>query len=170
MSDHGFIHSIYFRDPNGYVIEQYAKSGMGGAFCESTVRGAPDPMKPYVLIYEPVGKELKLVAVEWLVPATPDTKERPSLFGQPFQGSMEGHEPLIPQAFVHYDLHAWLRTVQDNLTLARLRPPTRNVSGATRICPAGKANQADARAMILPDSVRAEKVRFAGTPSLTCHS
>ncbi|MGA7100297.1 MAG: hypothetical protein WB019_08520, partial [Pseudolabrys sp.] len=31
------------------------------------VRGAPDPMKPNVLIYEPVGKELKLVEVEWLV-------------------------------------------------------------------------------------------------------
>jgi catechol-2,3-dioxygenase len=24
-SDHGFIHSIYFRDPNGYVIELTAK-------------------------------------------------------------------------------------------------------------------------------------------------
>jgi catechol 2,3-dioxygenase-like lactoylglutathione lyase family enzyme len=25
VSDHGFIHSIYFRDPNGYVIELTAK-------------------------------------------------------------------------------------------------------------------------------------------------
>jgi len=25
--DHGFIHSIYFRDPNGYVIELAAKIG-----------------------------------------------------------------------------------------------------------------------------------------------
>ena len=25
--DHGFIHSIYFRDPNGYVIELTAKTG-----------------------------------------------------------------------------------------------------------------------------------------------
>ena len=25
VSDHGFIHSIYFRDPNGYVIELAAK-------------------------------------------------------------------------------------------------------------------------------------------------
>ncbi|HEY1386644.1 MAG TPA: hypothetical protein VGF43_23670, partial [Dongiaceae bacterium] len=30
------------------------------------------------------------------------------LFGQPFMGPMEGHEPLIPKEFVHYDLHAWL--------------------------------------------------------------
>ena len=86
----------------------YPKGAMGVHFVNLTVRGAPDPMKPNVLIYEPVGKKLVLVAVEWLVPLTPDTKERPSLFGQPFQGPMEGHEPLIPAQFVHYDLHAWL--------------------------------------------------------------
>lgn len=27
ISDHGFIHSIYFRDPNGYVVELAAKTG-----------------------------------------------------------------------------------------------------------------------------------------------
>ena len=26
ISDHGFLHSIYFRDPNGYVIELTAKT------------------------------------------------------------------------------------------------------------------------------------------------
>ena len=26
VSDHGFVHSIYFRDPNGYVIELAAKT------------------------------------------------------------------------------------------------------------------------------------------------
>jgi catechol-2,3-dioxygenase len=26
VSDHGFIHSIYLRDPNGYVIELTAKT------------------------------------------------------------------------------------------------------------------------------------------------
>ena len=32
VSDHGFIHSIYFRDPNGYVIELTAKvPGHAGA-------------------------------------------------------------------------------------------------------------------------------------------
>ena len=36
------------------------------------------------------------------------TKKRPSLFGKPFDGPMEGHEPLIPKQYVHYDLHAWL--------------------------------------------------------------
>src|SRR5512144_1770756 len=29
--DHGFIHSIYFRDPNGYVIELTAKQPVHGA-------------------------------------------------------------------------------------------------------------------------------------------
>jgi hypothetical protein len=87
---------------------EYAKGAMGVHFVNLTVKGPPDPMKPNVLIYEPVGKELKLVAVEWLVPLTPDTKEVPSLFGQRFMGPMEGHEPLIPKEFHHYDLHAWL--------------------------------------------------------------
>jgi hypothetical protein len=90
----------------GYM--EYPKGAMGVHFVNVTVRGAPDPVKPNVLIYEPVGKKLKLVAVEWLVPLTADTKERPSLFGQPFMGPMEGHEPLIPKEYVHYDLHAWL--------------------------------------------------------------
>jgi hypothetical protein len=81
---------------------------MGVHFVNVTIQGPPDPMKPNVLIYEPVGKEMKLVAVEWLVPLTPDTKERPSLFGEPFMGPMEGHEPLIPKEYVHYDLHMWL--------------------------------------------------------------
>jgi len=29
LADHGFIHSIYFRDPNGYVVESAAKIGAG---------------------------------------------------------------------------------------------------------------------------------------------
>ena len=85
----------------------YPKGAMGIHFVNLTVQGPPDPMKPNVLIYEPVGGKLKLVAAEWLVPLAA-AKERPSLFGQPFQGPMEGHEPLIPQGFHHYDLHAWL--------------------------------------------------------------
>ena len=86
----------------------YPKGAMGIHFVNLTIQGAPDPMKPNVLIYEPVGKELRLVAVEWLVPLKADTKKRPSLFDKPFDGPMEGHEPLIPKAYVHYDLHAWL--------------------------------------------------------------
>ena len=87
----------------GYM--EYPKGAMGVHFVNLTVQGPPDPMKPNVLIYEPMGKELKLVAVEWLVPLTKDTKDRPSIFGQPFMGPMEGHEPLIPKEYVHYDQH-----------------------------------------------------------------
>jgi len=87
---------------------EYAKGAMGVHFVNLTVKGPPDPMKPNVLIYEPVGKQLKLVAVEWLVPYTPESKEAPTLFGQTFMGPMEGHEPLIPKEYLHYDLHAWL--------------------------------------------------------------
>jgi hypothetical protein len=85
----------------------YPKGAMGIHFVNLTIQGPPDPLKPNVLIYEPDGGKLRLVAAEWLVPLAA-VKERPSLLGQPFQGPMEGHEPLIPQGFHHYDLHAWL--------------------------------------------------------------
>lgn len=85
----------------------YPKGGMGIHFVNLTIQGPPDPLKPNVLLYEPVDGKLKLVGVEWLVPLA-FAKERPTLLGQPFQGPMEGHEPLIPQGFHHYDLHAWL--------------------------------------------------------------
>jgi hypothetical protein len=103
----------------------YAKGAMGVHFVNLTIRGAPDPMKPNILIYEPVGKDLRLVAVEWLVPLTAKTRKRPSLFGRPFDGPMEGHEPLIPKQYVHYDLHAWL--FKDN-PLGMFTPTNPNVS------------------------------------------
>lgn len=95
---------------NGDKIEgrmEYPKGAMGVHFVNLTVQGPPDITKPNVLIYEPQGDKLKLVAAEWLVPLAV-AKERPNLLGQPFQGPMEGHEPLIPKEFTHYDLHAWL--------------------------------------------------------------
>ena len=122
---------------------EYAKGAMGIHFANVTIQGPPDPMKPNILIYEPVSKELKLVAVEWLVPLTPETKEKPSLFGEAFMGPMEGHEPLIPQQFVHYDLHAWIFKPNslgmfaptnpdvscEGYDHALLEPPTKHVHG-----------------------------------------
>ncbi len=90
---------------DGYM--HYEKGAMGIHFVNLTVTGPVDPKRPNVLIYEPVGGKLELVAAEWLVPLAA-VKERPTLLGQPFDGPMEGHEPLIPREFVHYDLHAWL--------------------------------------------------------------
>ena len=43
-----------------------------------------DPLKPQILVYEPVGEKLQLVAAEWFVPISPEVKDRPRLFGQPF--------------------------------------------------------------------------------------
>jgi len=98
---------VYYSGEKVPGAMEYAKGAMGIHFVNVTVGGPPDPMKPNVLIYEPVGKELRLVGVEWLVPLAA-AKERPTLLGQPFQGPMEGHFPLIPTEFTHYDLHAWL--------------------------------------------------------------
>jgi hypothetical protein len=57
---------------------------MGIHFVNLTVQGPPDPMKPNVLIYEPHGGKLRLVAAEWLVPLAA-VKERPSLLASPFR-------------------------------------------------------------------------------------
>ena len=45
ISDHGFIHSIYFRDPNGYVIELAAKTpGHDGAM-DPAANGAREKLE-----------------------------------------------------------------------------------------------------------------------------
>ena len=67
-----------------------------------------DPMRPQLLLYEPQGGKLRLVGAEWFVPLATGIKERPTLFGRPFDGPMEGHETLLPKALHHYDLHVWL--------------------------------------------------------------
>lgn len=71
---------------------------------------AIDPLRPESLLYvlKRNGK-LRLVGLEYLKYdadqnlATDD--DRPSLFGQPFDGPMEGHGPGMP---VHYDVHVWI--------------------------------------------------------------
>lgn len=40
VSDHGFIHSIYFRDPNGYVIELTARTREHAAATDPARNGA----------------------------------------------------------------------------------------------------------------------------------
>ena len=67
-----------------------------------------DPDKPQILIYEPKGDQLELVAAEWFVPLVTGVEARPTLFGRPFDGPMAGHEPLMPVGLHHYDLHVWL--------------------------------------------------------------
>jgi catechol 2,3-dioxygenase-like lactoylglutathione lyase family enzyme len=45
VSDHGFIHSIYFRDPNGYVIELCAKTANHDAAMDPQSNGARDKLR-----------------------------------------------------------------------------------------------------------------------------
>jgi catechol 2,3-dioxygenase-like lactoylglutathione lyase family enzyme len=44
VSDHGFIRSVYFRDPNGYVIELAAKTPGHDAAMDPTRNGARDTL------------------------------------------------------------------------------------------------------------------------------
>jgi hypothetical protein len=87
----------------------YAPGGMGVHFLNLQFLGPTlDPAKPQVLIYEPVGQELRLAAAEWFVPTGMAAAGKPTIFGQELQGPMEGHEPLQPKGLHHYDLHVWL--------------------------------------------------------------
>lgn len=87
----------------------YPAGGMGVHFLNPALIGpALDPMRPQILVYEPAGDKLRLVAAEWFVPLATGVKQRPHLFGRPFDGPMEGHHPLMPAGLHHYDLHVWL--------------------------------------------------------------
>ena len=86
------------------------KSGAMGVHFLNTALISPtvDPDKPQILVYEPKGDKLELVAAEWFVPLATGVAKRPVLFGRPFDGPMAGHEPLMPETLHHYDLHVWL--------------------------------------------------------------
>ena len=45
VSDHSFIDSIYFRDPNGYVIELCAKRAGHDAAMDPALNGAREKLK-----------------------------------------------------------------------------------------------------------------------------
>ena len=87
----------------------YAPGGMGVHLLNMQFIGPDlDPAKPQVLIYEPAGDELRLVAAEWFVPVEVAGPERPRIFGRELEGPMEGHHPLMPEGLHHFDLHVWL--------------------------------------------------------------
>ena len=92
----------------------YKPGGMGVHFLNAALIGPTlDSLKPQVLIYEPAGDRLRLVAAEWFVP-TAVAKEAPMIFGTRLDGPMEGHEPVIPAALHHWDLHVWLWKANPN--------------------------------------------------------
>lgn len=88
----------------------YKPGSMGIHFLNPALVGpTADPKRPALLLYEPdANGKLTLVGAEWFVPLATGVQDRPQLFGQPFDGPMEGHEPLLPQGLHHYDLHVWL--------------------------------------------------------------
>lgn len=111
------IHDGYFstlgcveiHQPGGPGHVAYQPGGMGVHFLNPALIGpVPDPARPQVLLYEPVGDSLRLVGAEWFIPLATGVRERPQLFGQPFLGPMQGHHPLIPLELNHFDLHVWL--------------------------------------------------------------
>ena len=73
---------------------------------------AENILEPEVLLYVESGNALKLLGVEYFygigAPDTPipnPAPPAPMLFGRPFDGPMEQHEPGQPP---HYDLHVWV--------------------------------------------------------------
>ena len=86
----------------------YKPGGMGVHFLNPALIGPKlDPLKPQILIYEPAGNRLRLVAAEWFTP-TAISKEAPIIFDRKLDGPMEGHEPVLPVELHHWDLHVWL--------------------------------------------------------------
>ena len=49
ISDHGFIDSIYFRDPNGYVIELCAKRAAHDAMLDPASNGALEKLQRWTV-------------------------------------------------------------------------------------------------------------------------
>ena len=100
---------IEYPQGGGEGTMRYAPGGMGVHFLNPQLIGPTlDPAKPQVLIYEPDGERLRLVAAEWFVPVQAAAAGRPTIFGKELEGPMEGHEPLLPKSLHHYDLHVWL--------------------------------------------------------------
>ena len=100
--------------------------GMGFHYVniERVLDGVVDPDRPDVLLYmEDDNGRLRLAGVEWMA-VDPDQDlttdaGRPTLFGQPFDGPMPGHEPGMP---IHFDLHAWVWEANPSGTFAPWNP------------------------------------------------
>lgn len=109
---------------------QYPIGGMGVHFLNVSLIGPQvDTLHPQVLIYEPRGERLELVAAEWFVP-TQVTQQRPVLFGHDFEGPMEGHHPVMPVELHHWDLHVWLWKDNPGGTFSPTNPNLRCPDGA----------------------------------------
>jgi hypothetical protein len=88
---------------------EYPAGGVGVRFLNTSLMSTvANPDWPPILIYEPKGNQLRLVAAEWLIPVAMGVNERPTLLGKPLDGPLEGIHPLMPKEMTHYDLRVWL--------------------------------------------------------------
>jgi hypothetical protein len=122
-------HSVDQAIADGYVAASGCESSPMGAmgihfFNPARVGGPIDPLRPQVLLYLPrADGSLQLVGVEYFKPDADQNKatddDRPFLFGQGFQGPMDGHNPQMP---IHYDLHVWVHEQNPNGVFAQWNP------------------------------------------------
>jgi hypothetical protein len=107
--------SVENAERDGYFAASPCESSPAGAMGIHYINPALlapgiDPLRPELLLYLPDERgNLKLIGVEYMsVDADQDlgtADDRPTVFGQPFDGPMTGHAPGMP---IHYDLHVWL--------------------------------------------------------------
>ncbi|HWP36250.1 MAG TPA: hypothetical protein VNL18_01730, partial [Gemmatimonadales bacterium] len=122
---------------------KYPAGGMGVHFLNlSFISPTLDPAKPQVLIYEPDGDRLRLVAAEWFLPVQAAGGTPPAIFGKQLEGPMEGHKPVMPEGLHHYDLHVWLWKENSAGVFSPTNPAVR--------CPKGAYSFADAPPKMVP--------------------
>lgn len=105
-------HDVAVAEADGYVFFEGDECvpQMGMHYVNFAQFGQMDPLQPDALLYEPSDDGPRLVGAEWIV--IDDDQDLstvndpvPSMFGQTFDGPMEGHGPGMP---IHYDLHAYI--------------------------------------------------------------
>ena len=87
---------------------------------------AENILEPEILLYVETSERLKLIGVEYFygigAPDTPipnSAPPAPLLFGRPFDGPMDAHEPGQPP---HYDLHVWVWQANPSGMFAMFNP------------------------------------------------
>ncbi|NMO57345.1 hypothetical protein HH310_40010 [Actinoplanes sp. TBRC 11911] len=115
----------------GYLPTKDCVPGMGFHYTKPVLAGDTniDPTLPEVLVYTPAAYgTVRLAALEYFrADADQNLKtdeDRPTLFGQPFNGPMAGHPlpPGQPPMPIHYDLHVWLYQTNPSGELATDNP------------------------------------------------
>jgi hypothetical protein len=112
------FHDVRRAEAAGYLPTEHCVAdpelgGMGYHYINPSLvfdGGIVEATRPEVLLYAPSPNgRLRLVGVEYLVPAADwSAQEAPDLFGIPFDGPMEEHDPGTTGD--HYDQHAWIWT------------------------------------------------------------